>query len=159
MHHSDRGVQYLAIRYTERLAEAGIEPSASSRGDSHDNALAESVIGFVQNGGDSPPRARRNLQDVEFATLEWIAWFNTRRLLKPMGTSRRPSTRQPAMVVSRPQLSWRHSREEASGEAGAIHGSAYHSPVVNATLVTVHLARATLWSPQNVALGRAYRST
>jgi transposase InsO family protein len=77
IHHSDRGVQYLSIRYTERLAEAGIEPSVGSKGDSYDNALAESVI-----GRQGP---WRGLEDVEFRTLVWVDWFNNRRLLGPIG--------------------------------------------------------------------------
>ena len=85
VHHSDRGVQYLSIRYTERLAEAGIEPSVGSIGDSYDNALAESVIGLfktevIRRSGPWP-----GLEDVEFATLDWVSWYNERRLLEPIG--------------------------------------------------------------------------
>jgi putative transposase len=85
IHHSDRGVQYLSIRYTERLAEAGIEPSVGSKGDSYDNALAESVIGLfkaevIRQGGPW-----KGLEDVEFAVLEWVWWFNHHRLLEPLG--------------------------------------------------------------------------
>jgi len=85
VHHSDRGVQYLSIRYTERLAEAGIEPSVGSKGDSYDNAMAESVIGLfktevIRRRGPWP-----SLEEVEFATLEWVAWFNHSRLLEPIG--------------------------------------------------------------------------
>ena len=83
--HSDRGSQYLSIRYTERLAAAGIEASVGSRGDAYDNAMAESVIGLfktevIRHGGPW-----RSLDDVEFATLEWVAWFNTCRLMEPLG--------------------------------------------------------------------------
>ena len=85
VHHSDRGVQYLSIRYTERLAEAGIEPSVGSRGDSYDNALAESVIGLFKTEVIRRRGPWRSFEDVEFATLEWVAWFNTRRLLEPIG--------------------------------------------------------------------------
>jgi putative transposase len=85
VHHSDRGGQYLSIRYTERLAEAGIEPSVGSKGDSYDNALAESVIGLFKTEVIRRRGPWRHLEDVEFATLEWIAWFNTRRLLEPIG--------------------------------------------------------------------------
>lgn len=85
VHHSDHGVQYLSIRYTERLAEAGIEPSVGSRGDSYDNALAESVIGLFKTEVIRRRGPWRHLEDVEFATLEWVAWFNTRRLLGPIG--------------------------------------------------------------------------
>ena len=76
VHHSDRGVQYLSIRYTERLAEAGIEPSVGSRGDSYDNALAESVIGLFKTEVIRRRGPWRSLEDVEFATLEWVWWFN-----------------------------------------------------------------------------------
>ena len=85
IHHSDRGVQYLSIRYTERLAEAGIEPSVGSTGDSYDNALAESVIGLFKTEVIRRRGPWRSLEDVEFATLEWVAWFNGRRLLEPIG--------------------------------------------------------------------------
>jgi len=85
VHHSDRGGQYLSIRYTERLAEAGIEPSVGSTGDSYDNALAESVIGLYKTEVIRRRSPWRYLDDVEFATLEWVAWFNTQRLLEPIG--------------------------------------------------------------------------
>ena len=85
VHHSDRGVQYLSIRYTERLAEAGIEPSVGSVGDSYDNALAESVIGLFKTEVIRRRGPWRHLEAVEFATLEWVDWFNNRRLLEPIG--------------------------------------------------------------------------
>ncbi len=85
VHHSDRGGQYLSIRYTERLAEAGIEPSVGSRGDSYDNALAESVIGLYKTEVIRHDGPWRGLEDVELATLEWVWWFNERRLLEPLG--------------------------------------------------------------------------
>jgi putative transposase len=85
VHHSDRGVQYLSIRYTERLAEVGIEPSVGSVGDSYDNALAESVIGLYKTEVIRRRGPWKNLEAVEFATLEWVDWFNHRRLLEPIG--------------------------------------------------------------------------
>jgi transposase InsO family protein len=85
VHHSDRGGQYLSIRYTERLAEAGIEPSVGSVGDSYDNALAESVIGLFKTEVIRRRGPWRGLEDVEFATLEWVSWYNTQRLLEPIG--------------------------------------------------------------------------
>ncbi len=85
VHHSDRGVQYLSIRYTERLAEAGIEPSVGSVGDSYDNALAETIIGLFKTEVIRRNGPWRNLEEVEFATLEWVDWFNNRRLLEPIG--------------------------------------------------------------------------
>lgn len=84
-HHSDRGGQYLAIRYTERLAEAGIEPSVGSLGDSFDNALAETVIGLFKTEVIRRHGPWRSIDDVEFAVLEWADWFNHRRLLEPIG--------------------------------------------------------------------------
>jgi len=85
VHHSDRGVQYLSIRYTERLAEAGIEPSVGSTGDSYDNALAETVIGLFKTEEIYRRGPWKGLEDVEFATLEWVAWYNKGRLLEPLG--------------------------------------------------------------------------
>ena len=85
VHHSDRGVQYLSIRYTERLSEAGIEPSVGSRGDSYDNALAETVIGLYKTEVIYHAGPWRGLEAVEYATLEWVAWFNAQRLLEPLG--------------------------------------------------------------------------
>lgn len=85
VHHSDRGVQYLSIRYTERLAQAGIEPSVGSTGDSYDNALAESVIGLFKTEEIHRRGPWKGLEDVEFATLEWVAWYNGSRLLEPLG--------------------------------------------------------------------------
>ena len=85
VHHSDRGSQYVSIKYTERLAEAGIEPSVGSVGDSYDNALAETVIGLFKTEVIHRRGPWRSLEAVEFATLEWVDWFNNRRLLEPIG--------------------------------------------------------------------------
>ena len=85
VHHSDRGVQYVSIRYTERLAEAGIEPSVGSIGDSYDNALAETIHGLFKAEVIYRRGPWRNAEGVEFATLEWVDWFNHRRLLEPIG--------------------------------------------------------------------------
>jgi len=85
VHHSDRGSQYLSIRYTERLAEAGIEASVGSVGDSYDNALAESVIGLYKPEVIRCRGPWRHAEAVELATLEWIDWLNNRRLLEPIG--------------------------------------------------------------------------
>ena len=85
VHHSDRGVQYVSIKYTERLAEAGIEPSVGSVGDSYDNALAETINGLYKTELIRRRGPWRNLEAVEFATLEWVDWFNNRRLLEPIG--------------------------------------------------------------------------
>ena len=85
VHHSDRGVQYVSIRYSERLAEAGIEPSVGSVGDSYDNALAETMNGLYKAEIIWPNAPWRGIEEVEFATLEWVDWFNNRRLLEPIG--------------------------------------------------------------------------
>ena len=85
VHHSDRGTQYLSMRYTERLADAGIEPSVGSRGDSYDNALAESVIGLFKTEVIRRRGPWRTVEAVEFATLAWVDWFNMRRVLEPIG--------------------------------------------------------------------------
>jgi putative transposase len=85
VHHSDRGVQYLSLRYTERLSLAGIEPSVGSRGDSYDNALAESIIGLYKTELVHPRRPWSSMEDIELATLEWVWWFNNHRLLEPIG--------------------------------------------------------------------------
>lgn len=85
VHHSDRGSQYVSIHYTERLALAGIEPSVGSVGDSYDNALAESINGLYKAEVIHRRGPWRSLEAVEFATLEWVDWFNHRRLLEPIG--------------------------------------------------------------------------
>ncbi|WP_092163846.1 IS3 family transposase [Bosea sp. CRIB-10] len=85
VHHSDRGSQYVSIRYTERLAEAGIEPSVGSVGDSYDNALAETINGLYKAELIHRRGPWRSFEAVEFATLTWVDWFNHRRLLEPIG--------------------------------------------------------------------------
>jgi putative transposase len=85
IHHSDRGSQYVSIRYTERLAEAGIEPSVGRVGDSYDNALAETINGLYKAEVIHRRGPWRSFEAVEFATLTWVDWFNNRRLLEPIG--------------------------------------------------------------------------
>ncbi len=85
IHHSDRGSQYLAIRYTERLGEAGAVNSVGSKGDSFDNALAETIIGLYKTELIRRRGPWKGIDDVEYATLEWVDWFNHRRLLEPIG--------------------------------------------------------------------------
>jgi transposase InsO family protein len=85
VHHSDAGSQYLSIRYTNRLAEAGISPSVGSVGDSYDNALAESVIGLYKTELIRQRGPWKDRDQVEYATLEYVDWFNHRRLLEPIG--------------------------------------------------------------------------
>ena len=85
VHHSDRGSQYVSIKYTERLAEAGVEPSVGSVGDSYDNALAETINGLYKAEVIHRRGPWRSLEAVEYATLEWVDWFNNRRILEPIG--------------------------------------------------------------------------
>src|SRR5512134_3667280 len=114
VHHSDRGSQYLSMRYTDRLAEAGIAPSVGSRGDSYDNALAESIIGLFKTEVIQRKGPWRHLEAVEFATLTWVDWFNTRRLLEPIGYV------PPAECEARyyEQLDQRATRADVSPAAG-----------------------------------------
>ena len=85
IHHSDRGSQYLAIRYAERLVEAGIDPSVGSVGDSYDNALAECIIGLFKTEVINHIGPWRSMGQLEWATLKWVDWFNNERLLEPIG--------------------------------------------------------------------------
>ena len=85
IHHSDRGCQYLSIKYSEKLSEAGIEPSVGSVGDSYDNALAETINGLFKAEVIWRKGPWRTVEAVEFAVLEWVDWFNNRRLLEPIG--------------------------------------------------------------------------
>jgi len=85
VHHSDRGSQYVSIRYTERLAEAGVEPSVGSVGDRYDKALAETINGLYKAEVIHRRGPWRSFEAVEFATLTWVDWFNNRRLLEPIG--------------------------------------------------------------------------
>lgn len=85
IHHSDRGSQYVSIRYSERLAEAGIEPSVGSKGDSYDNALAETINGLYKAELIHRRAPWKTKESVELATLEWVSWFNHHRLLEPLG--------------------------------------------------------------------------
>jgi|TARA_Y100001934_G_scaffold43067_1_gene51899 transposase InsO family protein len=85
IHHSDRGSQYVSIRYTERLAEAGIDPSVGSKGDSYDNALAETINGLYKAELIHRRGPWKSMESVELATLEWVSWFNHQRLMEPLG--------------------------------------------------------------------------
>jgi transposase InsO family protein len=85
IHHSDRGSQYIAIRYSERLKDAGIDPSVGSVGDAYDNALAETINGLFKTEVIRRRSPWKNLEAVEYATLEWVHWFNNNRLLEPLG--------------------------------------------------------------------------
>lgn len=85
IHHSDRGSQYVSIRYSERLTEAGIEPLVGSRGDSYDNALAETINGLYKAELVHRRAPWKTKESLELATLEWVSWFNHHRLLEPIG--------------------------------------------------------------------------
>ena len=85
VHHSDRGSQYVSMRYTERLTTAGVAPSVGSAGDAYDNALAESVIGLFKTEVIHRRGPWKGFEDVEYATLEWVSWFNQQRLMEPLG--------------------------------------------------------------------------
>ena len=112
VHHSDRGSQYLSIRYTERLAEAGAVTSVGSRGDSFDNALAETIIGLYKTELVRRRGPWKGIDEVEYATLEWVDWFNHRRLLEPIGHL--PPAEFEATY---------HQREDPSRTAGLKHPS------------------------------------
>jgi putative transposase len=85
IHHSDKGSQYLSIRYMDRLVEAGVEPSVGSTGDAHDNALAETINGLFKTEVTRSRGPWKGVEDVEYATLEWVGWFNNRWLLESIG--------------------------------------------------------------------------
>ena len=123
VHHSDRGVQYLSIRYTERLEEAGIETSVGSRGDAYDNAMAESVIGLYKAEVIRHEGPWKGLDEVEFATLEWVDWFNNAGCLSPSATSHRQSSSRRTMLTLLPRKKRRDSNKRASTEPGAVHSS------------------------------------
>ena len=108
VHHSDRGSQYLSIRYSERLAEAGIQPSVGSKGDSYDNALAETINGLYKAELIHRRGPCKSRESVELATLQWVHWFNHTRLLKPIGGI--PPAEAEANY-------WRHLASEAATSA------------------------------------------
>ncbi|MCH2559533.1 MAG: integrase core domain-containing protein, partial [Alcanivorax sp.] len=85
IHHSDRGSQYVSVRYTERLGEAGIDPSVGSKGDSYDNALAEPINGLYKAEVIHRCGPWKSMESVELATLEWVSWLNHQRLMGPLG--------------------------------------------------------------------------
>jgi putative transposase len=124
IHHSDRGSQYLSIRYTERLAEAGIEPSVGSVGDSYDNALAETINGLYKAEVIHRRGPWRTFEAVEYATLEWVDWFNNRRLLEPIGHIPPP---RPSRDSTQPWTTYRSPHnlsQTASGKPGAVQSDA-----------------------------------
>jgi len=122
VHHSDRGTQYLSMRYTERLAEAGIAPSVGSRGDSYDNALAESIIGLFKTEVIQRKGPWRHLEAVEFATLRWVDFFNNRRLLEPIGYV--PPAEYEAAYYAQPEVA-------STNEPDSRRGARRHPHVTN----------------------------
>ena len=115
-------MQYVSIRYTERLAEAGIEPSVGSVGDSYDNALAETINGLFKTEVIRRRGPWRSLQAVEFATLEWVDWFNNRRLLEPIGNIP-PAEAEERFYAQLEEvaIAAQDLNETASGKPGAVH--------------------------------------
>ena len=129
VHHSDRGSQYVSIRYTERLAEAGVEPSVGSVGDSYDNALAETINGLYKAEVIHRRGSWRSFEAMEFATLEWVDWFNHRRLLEPIGNIPPAEAEERYYaVLERPAMAT-YSNEMASGKPGPVSGNPASSTV------------------------------
>ncbi len=121
MHHSDRGSQYVSIHYTERLAQADIEPSVGSAGDSYNNALAESTNGLYKAGVINRCAPWRSLEAVRSAILEWVDWFNHRRLLDLTGNISATEA-ESLYYAARTFCSWQHDlNQTASGKTGTVH--------------------------------------
>ena len=117
VHHSDRGSQYLSIRYSERLGEAGIEPSVGNTGDSYDNALAETINGLYKTELIHKRGPWKSVDSLEWETLKWVTWFNHQRLLEPIGN------RPPAEFMNRVRQPYRllpDSNKTASAKPGAV---------------------------------------
>ena len=131
--HHRPGVQYVSIKYTERLADAGIEPSVGSIGDSYDNALAETINGLYKAEVIHRRGPWRTMETVEFATLEWVDWFNNRRLLEPIGNIP-PAEAEQRYYAKLEQSPWRHNiNQTASGKPGAVQppwGAGFLSTIV-----------------------------
>lgn len=121
IHHSDRGNQYLSVHYTERLAEAGIESSFGSVGDSFDNAMAETINGLYQTEVIRKYAPWKNLDEVEDASLEWVDWFNNRRLPEPIGNISPDEYELMYYQQLRSHPRPHDSHKNASGITGAIH--------------------------------------
>jgi putative transposase len=121
VNHSDRGCQYRSIKCTERLADAGIEPSVGSVGDSYDHALAETTNGLFKSDVIYRRGTWRSFEAVEYATLEWVDWFNNRRLLEPIGNIRPPKPKQTSTQLWKLKQWPRKQSKSASGKPGAVH--------------------------------------
>lgn len=120
IHHSNRDVQYVSIRYTERLAEAGLEPSVGSVGDSYDNPLTETINGLYKAEVIHRKSSWRTHDEVEWATRTWIDWFNNRRLLEPIG-SIPPAEAEANYYSKHKQPNESAMSERVSGKSGAVH--------------------------------------
>ena len=124
VHHSDRGVQHLSMRYTERLVEAGIEPSVGTVGDSYDNAMAETIIRLYKTEIIQRRGPWRHHEAVELATLEWVDWFNNRRLLQPIGDIPPAwSSKRCTIKGTQHQPHRLDSRNRVSGNPGAVQST------------------------------------
>lgn len=123
VHHSDRGSQYVSIRYSERLADAGIEPSVGSVGDSYDNPLAETINGLYKAEVIHRRGPRRSFEAVEYATLKWVDWFNNRRLLEPISNILPPRGKSNIMSCWTMSRWLRNLNQTASGKPGAVQYS------------------------------------
>ena len=118
-----KSAQYVSIKYTERLAEAGIEPSVGSVGDSYDNALAETINGLYKAEVIHRRGPWRSFEAVEFATLEWVDWFNNRRLLEPIGNIPPAEAEERYYAMLEQSDPWpRNLNQLASGKPGAVQG-------------------------------------
>ena len=117
---TDRGSQYTSIRFTERLAEAGIQPSVGAVGSSYDNALAETINGLYKTELIKPRKPWRTIEEVELATAEWVDWFNHRRLYEYCGASHPSNWRPPTTLNTRDQPPAEFSDQKVSGLTGAI---------------------------------------
>ena len=130
IHHSDRGVQYVFIRYTERLAEAGIEPFVGSVGDSYDNALAEIINGLYKAEVIHRKSSWRTIDDVEIATLKRVDWFNNRRLLEPIANIP-PAEAEELYYAQINQLELvPNTNQTASGKPGAVQSEEKKSVIL-----------------------------
>jgi len=123
VHHSDRGSQYVAIKYTERLADAGIEPSAGSVCDSYDNALAETINGLYKAELIHRRAPWKSFEAVELATLTWVDWINNRRLMEPIGISHPPRPRRHTMLCGKISPWQRNLNQTASEKPGAVRNN------------------------------------
>lgn len=120
VHHTDRGSQYTSIRFTERLAEAGIQPSVGAVGSSYDNALAETINGLYKTELIKPRKPWRTIEEVELATAEWVDWFNHRRLYEYCGDIRPSNWRWPTTLNNGDQPPAESSNRKVSGRVSGV---------------------------------------